>query len=230
MTATLTVVPGEILNVFVGGQGGAGAAGGLGGFNGGGAGGTGTSFFGGGGGGASDIRRGGIALSNRVVVAGGGGGGAFTGVGGAGGGTTGGAGTASPPNVTAAGGGTQSAGGAGGVNSVEHCQQWSARGFRHRRRGRTRRVRWGSRRRRRWRLLRRRRRRWRTQAIAGAPGLVAVDRRSRDPVRPASCTRKATALATARSPSPGRFWLTAVPAARSRCLSLYASLPRRGAI
>ena len=64
MTATLAVVPGEILNVFVGGQGG---TGGTAGFNGGGAGGDG---FGGGGGGASDIRRGGTAL----VVAGGGGG------------------------------------------------------------------------------------------------------------------------------------------------------------
>ena len=56
MTATLTVAPGETLNVFVGGQGGTGTSippSGAGGFNGGGAGGSG--FFGGGGGGASDI-------------------------------------------------------------------------------------------------------------------------------------------------------------------------------
>ncbi len=94
VTATLTVVPGEILNVFVGGQGGIGAARWVGrlqwrrGRR------HRSSFFDGGGGGASDIRRGGNALSNRVVVAGGGGGGSFSGFGGAGGGTTGGAGTA----------------------------------------------------------------------------------------------------------------------------------------
>ena len=123
MTATLTVVPGEILNVFVGGQGGAGrrgrcgwrlqwrrrqAAQGI---------------SDGGGGGASDIRRGGNALSNRVVVAGGGGGGAFrSGGGGAGGGTTGGAGANSSrqwATVTGGGGGTQSAGGSGGMNPVD---------------------------------------------------------------------------------------------------------------
>ena len=61
VTATLTVVPGETLNVRVGGQGGAGAAGAAGGFNGGGAGGTGS--FGGGGGGASDIRSGGVVIA-----------------------------------------------------------------------------------------------------------------------------------------------------------------------
>ena len=83
VTATLTVVPDEILNIFVGGQGQPGTAGGAGGFNGGGAGGTGTSFFAGGGGGASDIRRGGSALSDRIVVAGGGGGSSFFGIGGA---------------------------------------------------------------------------------------------------------------------------------------------------
>ena len=117
VTATLTVDPGEILNVFVGGQGGMVPPPGLGGFNGGGTGGTGTGFFAGGGGGASDIRRGGSALSNRVVVAGGGAGASFSGFGGAGGGTEGGAGTAFPPDVSAAGGGTQSAGGVAGINS-----------------------------------------------------------------------------------------------------------------
>ncbi len=116
VTATLTVVPGEMLEVRVGGQGG---TGGVAGFNGGGAGGAGV--FRGGGGGASDIRRGGNALSNRVVVAGAGGGGAFgPGGGGAGGGTTGGAGTDSnPPNVVkGGGGGTQLAGRSGGDNPV----------------------------------------------------------------------------------------------------------------
>ena len=55
VTATFTVVPSEILNVRVGGQGGEETpSSGAGGFNGGGAGGT--NFFAGGGGGASDIR------------------------------------------------------------------------------------------------------------------------------------------------------------------------------
>ena len=158
--ATLTVVPGEILNVFVGGQGGLVPLGGLGGFNGGGAGGTGAGFHDGGGGGASDIRRGGSALSNRVVVAGGGGGGSFSGFGGAGGGTTGGAGSA-PAQRDRRWRWHAVGRWSGGSEHLEPCQQWSARGVRHRRRGRTRRVKWVSRRRRRWRLLRRRRRRWR---------------------------------------------------------------------
>ncbi len=118
VTATLTVVPGEILSVFVGGQGGLGATGGLGGFNGGGAGGAGASFHDGGGGGASDIRRAPYALADRLVVAGGGGGGTFSRFGGAGGGTTGGDGAALAA-IPAAGGGTQSAGGLGGVYPVD---------------------------------------------------------------------------------------------------------------
>ena len=124
VVATLTVLPGDILDVFVGGQGVLGPFGGSGGFNGGGARGTTLGSFGGGGGGASDVRRGGSALSNRVVVAGGGGGATFSGFGGAGGGTTGGAGTVNP-SVTAAGGGTQSAGRSGGVyipNSANNGQ------------------------------------------------------------------------------------------------------------
>jgi len=77
VTAVLSVTPGQVLNIFVGG---AGNINGNGGFNGGGPGGlssAGSSCFGGpagGGGGASDIRIGGIALTDRRVVAGGGGG------------------------------------------------------------------------------------------------------------------------------------------------------------
>ena len=123
VTATLTVVPGESLNVFVGGQGGTGQSlsAAPGGFNGGGASGFGSFGIAGGGGGASDIRRGGTALSNRVVVAGGGGGGAVNvGGGGAGGGPGGnganGANGTQLPTVSGGGGGTQAAGGSGGTN------------------------------------------------------------------------------------------------------------------
>ncbi len=75
--ATLTVTPGEVLNVFVGGAGvnGTSTTGGPGGFNGGGSGENAyTLFSGGGGGGASDIRINGTGLTNRIVVAAGGGG------------------------------------------------------------------------------------------------------------------------------------------------------------
>lgn len=102
--ATLTVTPGETLNIYVGGQ----AS-----WNGGGNG-PGSA---GNGGDASDIRQGGTALGNRVIVAGGGGGGdsnaTGSGNGGAGGGLTGvdgGAGAA----CSGGGNGTQSAGGGGG--------------------------------------------------------------------------------------------------------------------
>lgn len=125
-TGTITVTPGETLQIVVGGQGGAGssavgfAAGGTGGFNGGGAGGdaqdAGLAHSGGGGGGASDVRRGGSSIINRVLVAGGGGGtgGSATTAAGAGGG-------AGDPggNGTTAGGGagaTSATGGAGGAN------------------------------------------------------------------------------------------------------------------
>lgn len=64
----LTVSPGDVLNIFVGGQG----AAPTGGFNGGANGGSQNA---GGGGGASDVRVGGTAEANRVIVAGGGGGG-----------------------------------------------------------------------------------------------------------------------------------------------------------
>ncbi len=75
--AVLTVTPGEILNLYVGGKGvdGISTAGGAGGFNGGGLGGTWSGGrCPGGGGGATDIRQGGNALSNRKIVAAGGGG------------------------------------------------------------------------------------------------------------------------------------------------------------
>ncbi|MGL5891712.1 MAG: glycine-rich protein, partial [Bacteroidia bacterium] len=64
----LAVNPGDVLNIFVGGQGATPAAG----FNGGG---TGGSQNAGGGGGASDVRTFGTAEANRVITAGGGGGG-----------------------------------------------------------------------------------------------------------------------------------------------------------
>ncbi len=107
---TITVTPGEVLTVYVGGAGSTASfsstADGFG-YNGGGGG----RFLNGGGGGATDIRRGGTALANRVVVAGGGGGSSNAGTsGGDGGGLTGGTGLGSFPGL----GGTQSAGGAGG--------------------------------------------------------------------------------------------------------------------
>lgn len=72
----LTVTPGEILNVYVGGTGTEAVAG----WNGGALGGFGVASDGdpgrgGSGGGASDVRQGGTALGNRVIVGGGGGGG-----------------------------------------------------------------------------------------------------------------------------------------------------------
>ncbi len=68
--AIMTVTAGQVLNVFVGGQG----TGTMGGFNGGGNGGVSAQSNGGGGGGASDVRVGGISLADRVIVAAGGGG------------------------------------------------------------------------------------------------------------------------------------------------------------
>jgi hypothetical protein len=104
--ATLTVTPGTIYQVNVGGRGADGASG-VGG--------------GGAGGGASDVRTSGNALGDRVVVAGGGGGGG-AGVGGFGAGGAGGAGgdligASGSDTTTGAGGGsggTQVAGGSGG--------------------------------------------------------------------------------------------------------------------
>ena len=114
--ALLTVTPGQVLNIYVGG-----AGGGLG-VNGGGYNGGGSSVNdndnGTGGGGATDIRINGFDLTDRVVVAGGGGGGAQS-AGGAGGGTTGASGEtlAAAATVTGGEGGTPSAGGAAGSPS-----------------------------------------------------------------------------------------------------------------
>ena len=107
----LIVNPGDVLNIFVGGQGGAPT----GGFNGGANGGTQNA---GGGGGASDVRIGGTAEVDRIITAGGGGGGGrggcdegaastggIGGNGGAGGGGVGGNGNDSPTSGGVAGGG-----------------------------------------------------------------------------------------------------------------------------
>lgn len=106
----MTVTPGQVLNIFVGGQNG---------FNGGGSGGN---IGAGNGGGATDVRVGGVTLMDRVIVAGGGGGGGSTGCvddhpggnGGAGGGLAGGNGTDSP-NGGGGFGGTLMTGGAAGI-------------------------------------------------------------------------------------------------------------------
>ncbi|VTU00051.1 Putative uncharacterized protein OS=[Oscillatoria] sp. PCC 6506 GN=OSCI_1680008 PE=4 SV=1: Gly_rich [Gemmataceae bacterium] len=113
-TATLSLTPGEVLAVYVGGA----ASGTTGGFNGGGN--AGSSINPGtGGGGGSDVRRDANSntvyeLTERILVAGGGGGaGGFVGgAGGAGGGLSGGGG--GTRLGIGGGGGTQSAGGAGG--------------------------------------------------------------------------------------------------------------------
>jgi hypothetical protein len=124
----LLVTPGDVLNVFVGGQG----ATPTGGFNGGANGGTENA---GGGGGATDVRVGGTAEANRVITAGGGGGGGrggcdegvattagIGGDGGVGGGGVGVNGNDSPTSGGVAGGGTggnfgavQGAAGAAGI-------------------------------------------------------------------------------------------------------------------
>ncbi|MEI6565417.1 MAG: YDG domain-containing protein, partial [Verrucomicrobiota bacterium] len=108
---TLSVSPGQVISIYVGGQSG---------YNGGGARGTGGSWPGVNGGGATDLRVGGTALSNRVLVAGGGGGGGSSGsswsayAGGAGGLTGGGGGGCCGSPM--AGGGTQSGGGVAGYD------------------------------------------------------------------------------------------------------------------
>jgi glycine rich protein len=119
-TAMITVTPGEVLQVNVGGQPGTIPSGGPvpGGINGGGASGTGSSA-GGGGGGASDVRQGGHSNGDRVVIAGGGGGGGGT-VGSCTGGTGGGpnGGDGSTCSTLQGLGGTPSTGGGigGGAN------------------------------------------------------------------------------------------------------------------
>jgi hypothetical protein len=122
--ATMRVTPGQVLNIYVGGQGiGGGAGNGTGGYNGGGNN-NGASFYGGAGGGATDIRIGGTALTDRVLVAGGGGGGGNQtrndAWGGPGGGLTGGDGQASiTPCINIGGtGGTQIAAGGNGTFGI----------------------------------------------------------------------------------------------------------------
>jgi PKD repeat protein len=119
----LAVTPGQVLYLYVGGQGGNPG----GGWNGGGSGQTSGSPASGGGGGASDVRVGGQSLSDRVIVAGGGGGsctlysGNFSstspGQGGGNSGTS--AGNVFNGNATATGGagGNQNSGGNGGVGN-----------------------------------------------------------------------------------------------------------------
>lgn len=113
-TGQLTVTPGQIMYIFVGGT----AVNGTytlsaGGFNGGGTG-IGVNS---GGGGASDIRIGGTALVNRIIVAGGGGGsgisgGTTYGIGGNGGGALGADGNSTLGTTRTGKGGSQTAGGA----------------------------------------------------------------------------------------------------------------------
>ena len=111
----LAVVPGSVLNVFVGGKPtiipGSGTVGG---YNGGGA----SGQWAGAGGGASDIRIGGTGLGDRILIAGGGGGGNTGcpnhGTGGAGGGLSGEVGINLSGGYDPGGGGTPFAGGAGG--------------------------------------------------------------------------------------------------------------------
>ena len=117
----LVVNPGDIINIFVGGQGATPA----GGFNGGADGGSTNA---GGGGGASDVRVGGTAESDRIITAGGGGGGGRGGChegsgtggnggnGGFGGGGVGANGADSPQSSGVAGGGF--GGNAGGIQGA----------------------------------------------------------------------------------------------------------------
>jgi hypothetical protein len=129
---SIALVSGQVLNIYVGGQG-AGdtptttSAYVAGGFNGGGVGYVGNQTAdrrAGGGGGASDVRVAGTALADRVIVAGGGGGGSYntaygaTHYPGVGGGSSGGDGYTSSWNEFSAyngKGGSQSAGGAAGT-------------------------------------------------------------------------------------------------------------------
>ena len=100
--ATLAVVPGQVLTLYVGGSGSTAVLNGSGlpsggGYNGGGNGGQDNSGAAGGGGGASDVRTGPATLADRLLVAAGGGGGGYPinapgALGGAGGAPTGGTG------------------------------------------------------------------------------------------------------------------------------------------
>jgi hypothetical protein len=126
VTGTLSVSPGDVLQIFVGEQ----PVGTLGGFNGGGAG----DGAGRGGGGASDIRLNGMTLTDRVVVAGGGGGGGFWSVenvevvGGQGGGLQGTAGLRLPDNPGGQAG-TQTGSGTGTCVSFDVAAMGGGLGF-----------------------------------------------------------------------------------------------------
>ncbi len=106
-TGNLSVTPGDMLYINVGGI----PYSYVGGFNGGG---DGVGSYPSGGGGGTDVRVGGNTLSNRVIVGGGGGGAthSWTVTGGEGGGLIGGTGTSSNGTYRNGAGGTQSAGGA----------------------------------------------------------------------------------------------------------------------
>jgi len=125
----LSVSPGDVLNIYVGGTNG---------YNGGGLAGTSpcTAAIGGVGGGGSDVRLNGNSLSNRVIVGGGGGGaggnrilgcGRGTGGGGGGGYYGGGGGAGFPSNggYTLATGGSQVAGGIAGNSAFCSCNNGS---------------------------------------------------------------------------------------------------------
>ncbi len=129
VTCMMTVTPGQVLNIYVGGVGQGSSypspiccQAWAGGFNGGGAG----YYYGGGGGGATDIRIGGVTLTDRKVVAGGGGGAGYNSCcsqdydrGGDGGGLTGERAFSGGSNTGTGGGGggTQSGGGAAAILS-----------------------------------------------------------------------------------------------------------------
>jgi len=115
---TVSVTPGESLQINVGGKGLVAAGDNTpGGWGGGGP----AGLYGGSGGGASDLRRG-TALGDRLIVAGGGGGGDCGapdhGMGGDGGGLQGAPGVVMNGSYTPGGGGTQTGGGAAGSNST----------------------------------------------------------------------------------------------------------------
>jgi hypothetical protein len=116
VSATIPVMPGESLAVFVGGK----PSGGTGGYNGGGNGGVGEVGTGNGGGGASDVRQGGSGLTDRVIVAGGGAGrGAYRGGDGApGGARVGGNGRQGHSGNAPSGSYTGGGGGTGGTQSA----------------------------------------------------------------------------------------------------------------
>ena len=121
--ATINVTPGEVLNLYVGGQGANNSGSGTrpGGWNGGGSGGSGYSS---GGGGASDIRINGTSTIDRILVAGGGGGGkassCSTGAPGTGGNISAASGGFCYSG-NAAGGGSQTGGGGRGCYGSSYC-------------------------------------------------------------------------------------------------------------